>query len=280
MRLTQYLPARLRFRVQRAMKYRRRTRQMRSLNFGYGDNEFFFTAYPKSGSTWLRVMLAYMMADIDAEDISFHNVGQWVPDSYYLPDIQMVQDRSSAFHRLPARVVKAHDPFMPFYRDKKWIYLIRDGRDVVASYYHFENARRETPLLPEAFLRGDTVKQGNWADHVLSWYEELDDRRIVVRYEDLRRDAASQLVRIAEYLGLHVMPKKIDSVLERSAFKRMKQLEPVYGYVNDNRTQEGKRVPFVRSGEVGQKDDVYTKAQMGEFVRANRKAFEAFDYPV
>lgn len=95
----------------------------------------------------------------------------------------------------------------------RYIYVVRDGRDVVTSFFHhlsnqanaggFEGTFEE---FFDAWLDG-SLPYGRWADHVRSWFLGVTgaaaDRVLFVCYEDLKADLSSQLRRVASFLGLH-----------------------------------------------------------------------------
>ena len=101
---------------------------------------------------------------------------------------------------------------------------------------------------------------------------------LIVRYEDVAADPVGQLGRMAEYLGLNVSPVKVQDAVAKADFNRMRQLEEKHGYYNDNRTEEGKKSPFVREGRVAGKSDVFTEEQIELFRRLSRKAAALYGY--
>lgn len=87
----------------------------------------------------------------------------------------------------------------PLFRDAKYLYLIRDGRDVVRSYVEGG---------PQNF-----GEYGHWQNAVIRWNDAnkkwawLEDRvaadqRHVVRYEDLVDKPKETLVGICDFLGI------------------------------------------------------------------------------
>lgn len=255
---------------------RRREELLNGLDFGDGEREFFLVSFPKAGNTWLRVMIAYLISDL--EEIAFHNIGSIIPDTDQPEQLDVVSDRSSDFFRLPIQILKSHDYYSPFYRGKKVIYVTRAGVDCITSYYHFANARSEVPHPHEAFVEGDTAKIKSWPKHMLGWHDAPVESKLVVRYENLKSDSATELRRVADFLGFAVSDERIADAVAKSDFKRMKELEEKYGYYKDNRTGEGKKSPFVRKGKVGAKSDVFTDVQIGRFKELSRKAAMIYGY--
>ena len=93
----------------------------------------------------MRTLLANLLKERD-EEISLINIGDYIPDTYIEAQMSQVLNENSLFNQLPFQFLKTHDPYLPFYKNKKVIYIIRDGRDALNSYYYYLNARLEKPI--------------------------------------------------------------------------------------------------------------------------------------
>lgn len=121
----------------------------------------------------------------------------------------------------------------------KYIYVIRDGKDVVTSFFHHlsnqANAGGFDGTFEEFFdmwLEG-TLPYGKYIDHIKSWLLRAGngkDNVLVVYYDKLKSDLNFELVRINGFLGLPPLmvdpSKKDDSMwlkmLEVVSFSFMK----------------------------------------------------------
>ncbi|KAH7972078.1 hypothetical protein HPB52_006324 [Rhipicephalus sanguineus] len=93
-------------------------------------------------------------------------------------------------------------------RTSRYIYITRNPYDCCVSFYyhtkgdpdsHFGNGTFDEFL--DLFLEGQ-VDFGDYFEHVMSWYERrFDDNVLFVAYEDLKRDTAEWIIRIAEFIG-------------------------------------------------------------------------------
>lgn len=101
-------------------------------------------SFPKAGNTWLRVMLAYMLTDEDV--ISFPILGDFIPDSEDSSQLETVTKRNSPYYKPQAQVLKSHHYYNRSYKGKKVIYVVRDSIDCLRSYFHYVNARLESPF--------------------------------------------------------------------------------------------------------------------------------------
>lgn len=95
--------------------------------------------------------------------------------------------------------------------DRRWIYLIRDGRDVVNSWIHYATSPRMLARHPEyridtpaaLYERLDYFAKAvdRWARHVEA-YRTLAHRYERVRFEDLVRDRSAETARLLRFAGL------------------------------------------------------------------------------
>ena len=89
--------------------------------------DYVLASFPKSGSTWIRFLLANLMAD--AEPIDFHNYHRHIPDIHVLDDAAQWR-RHGDF----PRIIKTHLLPQPEYAN--CIYVVRDPRACLTSYWH------------------------------------------------------------------------------------------------------------------------------------------------
>jgi len=208
-------------------------------------DDVFIVSYPKSGNTWVRFLISNMLNE--GEEITFANIDK------KLPDIYNVFRLSSK-----ALILKSHEYFDPRYR--RVIYIIRDPRDVVLSYYHYFIKIKvfdETyPLskFVDQFLDGSLDHFGHWKGNVGSWIgARIGDKDfLLLRYEDILISPAEKLSEIAIFLGINVSSDQIDNAVAQSSFERMQSIENKTGHkwgsLKNNRLDR----KFVRSGTAEQ----------------------------
>jgi hypothetical protein len=94
-------------------------------------------------------------------------------------------------------LVRTHE-FIP--ADDRAIYVVRDGRAVLASYrkFLFNFADVDRPL---ADLIEGKHWPGKWSEHVRRWLARPASTTLVLRYEDLSGPAGPPLDQISEFIG-------------------------------------------------------------------------------
>jgi hypothetical protein len=211
-------------------------------------DDTFIVSYPKSGNTWVRFLIAHLAAE--KRPVDFSSVQEIVPG------IDFLSAKKLGGLTRP-RILKSHEYFDPRY--EKLVYLVRDPRDVVVSYYHHDRRRQ---LIPEGypteqyiarFLAGRLDPYCSWHEHVGSWLgaRDGDPAFLLVRYEDLSAAPQQGLRRIADFLGLRSDDSELELACELSSFEAMRKLERFQAETAGSLSPVRVQQPFVRSGTVG-----------------------------
>jgi len=227
----------------------------RLLSWGRPQREFtifpgdrFLVSYPRSGNTWVRFLIANLMSP--ETPVTFTNIEDRIPDVY--------KNRRRQLDRVARpRLLKSHEYFDPRY--KSVIYIVRDPRDVVVSYYHYQlKARFIEDGFPldryvTRFVSGEVDPYGSWGEHVASWLATRHERRefLLLRYEDILDGAARELDRVASFLNVRRTPEQLAEAVERSSVDRLRMLEARESdeWVTTRGTR--KDIPFIRTGARG-----------------------------
>ena len=80
-----------------------------------------------------------------------------------------------------SEIIKTNEPPLD---DAPAIYLIRDGRSAIVSYFHYLNDIQGLPATVEELIRGE-IFPGFWADHYKAWNPQRRPRTLFLRYEEL-----------------------------------------------------------------------------------------------
>lgn len=217
------------------------------------------TSYPKSGNTWLRVMLAAYRIDgpIEALDVLADHVPNF---SVMLGEGRLLPTDSPTpltvkTHFVPSR------PVLQWYREAadKVVYVVRNPRDIIFSAARQLNIREEKkPDFARHFVANDGLSiweesgWGTWPQHVREW-TELDQVRqyfpamnvLVVRYEDMRADPGAELYKVLDFLKLDdsVDSARVERAVRNSSLEKMREVEKrernreYHTWVNTSRNQ-------------------------------------------
>lgn len=145
------------------------------------------------------------------------------------------------------RILKSHSTFHEAY--KQVIYLVRDPRSVMVSYFYYCRALHGYGGTIDDFVRDPRFGVRAWIQHVNGWLERTrpSTRFFLIRYEDLRQMPRRKISELADLFGVSLTEREIDEILDETSFNRMRELEIRTGSLSMRRG--GFR--FVRSGHVG-----------------------------
>jgi Sulfotransferase family len=125
----------------------------------------------------------------------------------------------------------AADTIMDLFPDSALIFLLRDGRDVVDSWldaYRDGSWATEEGAYPlddagrPALIRWQSSVWLHRTEVVQETYQRTDpDRRVLIRYEEMRDDPAPALGRICEVLGVDAKRKELERIATANEFSRV-----------------------------------------------------------
>ncbi|MGL5890281.1 MAG: sulfotransferase domain-containing protein [Bacteroidia bacterium] len=203
-------------------------------------DDIFLCSYPKSGNTWLRFLIAHLISS--RTNIHPKNIDEFVPDVYMASEI--------ANKLKSPRILKTHHALYSSY--PKTIYIVRDVRDVLLSYFHYQKSLGAYDgSLSQFIAAADTLHPfGSWSEHVKSAleFQQLHPQRILIlRYEDLQQNPESELHKLVAFAGIKPV-RSITDAVEFSAFGRLRKLEDEHG----SAFSEKSGANFFRSGKTGE----------------------------
>ena len=212
-------------------------------------DDTFLVSFPRSGNTWTRFLVCNIINPDDP--VNFAKLESRIPEIYDVTDRQL-----RSFPR--PRIIKSHESFDPRY--KKIIYIVRDPRDVVLSYYEFQLKRRVVTeecsleeFIPRFMESEFEPKTGSWRDHVVSWTATRggDKNFLFLRYEDMIANTQQESTKIAKFLGFDSSPERMARAVELSTADRMRKLEKEQSrqWKETKKTRQDK--PFVRKATSG-----------------------------
>lgn len=116
-----------------------------------------------------------------------------------------------------------------FFKNKaKIVLLLRNPKDVAASFFHFSNNFSPYPPYDHfndyfrALMEGQ-MPWGSYIEYLCVWNKYVDKENVMpITYEEIKENPASGAKKIAEFLGLNLDDEDICGVADRSTFKTMK----------------------------------------------------------
>ncbi|XP_078504656.1 amine sulfotransferase-like isoform X2 [Lissotriton helveticus] len=200
------------------------------------DSDVYLFTYPKSGTVWTQQILSLIYYE------GHRNKTENLQTIDRVPGLEN-NVRKVNFDQQPSpRLFVSH---LPYYltpkglknKKAKVIYVIRNPKDNLVSFYHFMNMLNELEEKPsekreeffENYLAGK-VHSSSWFDHVKGWYTHKDDYNMFfLQYEDMVKDLRGTVLKICNFVGKSLDDKTVDTIVERATFKTM-QTDPLANY--------------------------------------------------
>ena len=254
-------------------------------DFAFRDDDVVIATYAKSGTTWMQQIVGQLIFAGDPA-VNVSDLSPWL-DLRVPPKPVKLAALEAQSHR---RFVKTHLPVdaLVLSPRAKYIFVARDGRDVVWSLYnHHARANglwyellNDTPgrvgpaIEPPA---GDIRRYFlDWLDrdghpfwpfweNIRSWWAIRDLPNVhVVHYADLKADLAGEIARIARFLNIAVDPADFAAIVAHCRFDWMKrhaaQAAPLGGVFWDGGAQT-----FIHKGVNGRWRDVLGEADSARY---------------
>jgi hypothetical protein len=235
------------------------------IEFQVRATDVFISSYPRSGTTLTQWILYLLTHDEEPDPAHLTKVSPWFERSLAIGEVT-----AADLERFPSpRVFKSHLPRQWLPDGARYIYVERDGLDVLTSYFHFYRAYLgfEGTLddFYDRFMDG-RVQYGSWFEHVAGWHERASDPDVlIVRYEDLLSDRKASIERIIGFLGWERDERWIDRAVIESSFDAMKRRESVFDHATALLLERGVTPEsFLRAGRSGRGANELTDAQVRE----------------
>jgi Sulfotransferase domain len=241
--------------TKRWIRERRRERKDRELFRQHlRPADTFVVGHPKSGNTWLCYMLAALIEKNFGKRATLANIQDFIP-AFHASDL-----RISEYSQFPnPRMFRNEGPRFPELYPKT-IYVVRDPRAVLLSYYHHcVHDSRDTNWKLDSFI-DEMIDFGcierlepyiiRWDKQVSDWLDRARHQPVkIVKYEDMKKDRRKVLEGVAVFAGIACVEQDIAQAVNRSSFENMRKEEETYGAEPYSGTK-GEGGFFMRRGKV------------------------------
>ena len=200
------------------------------LGTGIRSTDVFVVGYPRSGNTWMQFLLTHALLEKrDGDWVTLKTLRDYIPNLNHIgPGDAMFLGKYML--RAKPRMFFTHSPFDIRIAQAKIIYVLRDPRDVLVSYFHFHRRKyRDFALETGDFLSLEAYSPCRWDEHVAGWLLDHQVSRMnIVRYEDLRSDPAKVLSEVLMFVGLPYSEVDLQRAVDESSFERTRELDRKY----------------------------------------------------
>ncbi len=212
-------------------------------DFNFRDDDIIIATYAKSGTTWMQQIISQMLFSGET-GLAVAEMSPWMdlripPKQVKLPEVEAQSHR---------RFVKTHLPVdaLVFSPQAKYIYIGRDGRDVMWSMYNHHSKANDLwydalnntpgrvgppidppPADPVEYFNTWLARDGYpfWPfwENIRSWWEIRDLPNVrLVHFADLKADMPGEMRKLADFLEIEVDPAHWPAIEEHCSFDYMK----------------------------------------------------------
>ena len=269
-------------------------------------------SYPKSGNTWLRVILCNLLSKGD-DPVSINNI--FIPwglsrntlenllgiDTSDLTSGELTRLIPYAIHKFASDesifqpFIKTHSRYplwdvdhsrFPHHILNGVVYLIRNPLDICVSlsFHSAISIDRAIANMEDrnfTFFAGKNRPRTNlsesvscWSNNVDSWVSQDVLPVLFVRYEDMRSNPFKSVSRILDFCSIEVTYAQIKQAILFSEIDRLREEENTSGFVE----KDSKSDSFFRKGLVGDCANHLTHTQIARIVSKHGTIMSRFGY--
>jgi aryl sulfotransferase len=257
-------------------------------DFAFRGDDIVVATYAKSGTTWTQQIVGQLVFQGD-ETVAMAELSPWL-DLRVPPAPVKLEMLEAQAHR---RVIKTHLPLdaLVFSPQAKYLYIGRDGRDVLFSFHHHHSqgnalwyqllndtpGRVGPPIDPpdpdvrryfRTWLERDGYPIWPFWENIATWWAARDLPNVkLVHFNALKADLAGEMRAIADFLDIDIPERRWPDVVAHCGFDYMKanaaKVAPLGGAIFD-----GGGEAFINKGTNGRWRDVLSPDDVAAYEAA------------
>jgi len=193
-------------------------------------------SFQKSGRTWLRLMLAkilaleYHLRPIKIETQMMTLFIPFIPNVYFSHvGCTAPAGKEKCFKKVISNRKVTLD-FRKLLRKKRLVFLTRDPRDIVVSLFHDHTKRN---MWYEGNDISEFIRDPKWGiskiiNFMNLWGEEIEKRFdfvLILRYEDLQKNTIKEFKKFLDFLMIDPSDNDIRKAVKYACFDNVRKME-------------------------------------------------------
>lgn len=254
-------------------------------DFPFRDDDIFIATYAKSGTTWIQQIVSQLLFN-GKTGLNVEEMSPWI--DFRLPSAEVKM--AAIAEQKHRRFLKTHLPIdaLVYSPKAKYLYIARDGRDVLWSYYHHHTNHVDAfyEMLNEAcgpeiepftptqddivtfyrkWLEQDGYPIWSFWENIASWWEYRHlPNLLMLHFGALKEDMPGEIRRIARFLEITIDESKWDEILEHCSFDYMKAHAELSVPLGGSLWEGGAKT-FINKGKNGRWRDVLSDVDSAKY---------------
>ena len=159
-------------------------------------------SYPRSGNTFLRVLL---QRNFGIDSFSVYGDQRSIQEHAGTRTLVGHRQFDEGFkeeecrQRAATLFIKTHEPWSELFAADRAIYVLRDGRDCLTSYWHFyrDYWGKNKPMMD---LIDGKCFAGRWSQHVAGWMPGERENVLLLHFDELVSAPSNAVKKIAAFI--------------------------------------------------------------------------------
>jgi aryl sulfotransferase len=248
-------------------------------NFPFREGDIVIGTYGKAGTTWTQQIVAQLVSGGDPT-VKVHEISPWWDLRIVPPEV-----RASVLAQPHRRFIKTHLPAdaLVMSSKAKYIYVARDGRDVIWSMYNHHSGFRDEvyslfngpglvgePLTKphpdirqyfRTWLERDGYPFWSFWENTASWWALREHPNVkLIHFNDLKADLEAEMRAIAAFLDIVLPEGRWPAAIHYSSFEYMKSNAERYAPLGGEIWHGGAET-FIHKGTNGRWRDVLSEEE-------------------
>lgn len=193
------------------------------------DIKIYIISYPKSGRTWLRMLLGKVICEkfnLDESNILYTTKLTLAAD---LPGVNWSHDGSGNNQGKKFRKFVSNKSA---FRNKKVLFIYRDPKDLIVSNY-FQATKRVSKYTDFTGSISQFIRHPNYGIHkIVDFYniwhrnQHIPEDFLFITYENLHSDTNKILRSVVEFIGIKEVEEEIiQKAVDFASFQNMRNME-------------------------------------------------------
>ena len=271
-------------------------------------------SYPKSGNTWVRIFLSYLLSNNNEVKINDTKITQF-PLRRDFEDLtdniddldEFVKNCINAQRKInlnnKIKIFKTHNAFWKngnySFTDEEntlgCIYIVRDPRNVVTSlknHYRLENYEEATNLILDDKCVIGTLHEkreqidlphiiSSWKNHFNSW-KKINADYLLIKYENLLHSPETEFLKVINFIEKKTPQKfnkmKINEAIKNCSFENLQKKELTEGFKEAPKDKGGNFIKFFNLGPKNKWENILNSEVRMKIEKSFEKEMKELNY--